>query len=324
MRLALDACTRGARRRARMRAGTALLAAVALHGVAAAQALPPPPTFVFWKKEEAKLAEWKAMAQAGLAATTGNSQAISLSLNAAVSRRAGDNKISVEAGGAFARSRVYVASEQDGITGIGPGELRTVDQTATENWAVRTRYDRFFARWNALYGQASVSADPPAGLKLLAGGQFGYRRILFERGKRQLAAELGYDFTHQAYEAGGSPIQIHSGRALVGYHADPDPLLGFDSTLELLTNLNPEFTPTGRIMSLGDNRVTGQMAAMVKLFSSGSVGLRFSAHYTTAPAPRPLAGFSYEPGFVPLADRLDTKSELVLIWRCCDAAPARK
>jgi len=317
MRPTVDEKRRGQGRGCRvlLRAACAILAAAVVHGSAAGQALPPPPVFAYWKAGDAKVAEWKAMAQLGLATATGNSQAVSLSLQASLSRRLGNNKLAADAGGAFARSQVFVANVPAGSPIAGPGDMHTVDQTTTESWSVRTRYDRFFFDRNALYVQAGASADPPSGVRLLAEGQAGYRRVLLERGKGQLAAELGYDYTHQSYESSATPIQIHSGRAFIGYHKDPNPLLGLDTSCEFLTNLNPEYTPTGMVKALGDDRITGLLGAQVKLFDNGSIGLRFSVHYTTSPAPRPpIPGFSYAPGFVPVADRLDTKSELVLVW----------
>jgi Protein of unknown function, DUF481 len=304
------------------------LATFAPYGIARPDTPPPPslaqlaptpggfPTFVFFKKEDVKAVEWKATAQLGLAASTGNAQAISLTASGAVSRRAGDNKLSAEVAAAFARSRVFVASDSNGTPGIGADELRSVTQTTSESWWVKTRYDRFFTERDALFVQGGLAADRPAGKALLAGGQLGYRRVFYERARRQLAGELGYDFTHQEYVATGAALQIHSGRAFLGYHAEPDLLIGIDSSLELLTNLNAELTPTGRVGPLGDNRIVALLGATFKLGEGGSIGLRFTAHYESAPAPLPMiAGVSFEPGFVPLADRLDTRTELVLLWR---------
>ena len=49
--------------------------------------------------------------------------------------------------------------------------------------------------------------------------------------------------------------------------------------------------------------------------SRGSLGLRFRARYDSAPpALPPLAGFSYEAGFTPLAERLATSTELVFVY----------
>jgi hypothetical protein len=295
-------------------AAVAALAFAGACGQARADPASSVPTFVFWQMQERKVVEWKATTQLGLAAATGNSQAVSLSASASVSRRAGDNKLSAEVAAAFARSRVFLAEERNGIPGIGPDELRSVEQTTTQFWSVKTRYDRFLGRWNALYVQAALAADKPAGKELLAGGQVGYRRILLDLARQQVAAELGYDLTHQEYVV-GAPNQIHSGRVFLGYRREPDPLLGFESSVELLSNLNAESTPTGRVGPFGDERLTGLLGVTLKLTDRGSLGLRFSARYTTAPAPRPLPGFTYEPGFLPLADRLDTKSELVLLWQ---------
>lgn len=314
----------------------AALALLALRVPVLALTDAPPPTFVFRTPEEVKTVEWKATAQAGLGATTGNSQAFSLSFNAAIDRRSGDDKISAEVAGALARTRIFVAAEQNGIAGLGPGETREVSQTTSQAWSLLGRYDRFVARHDAVYVSATISSDEPAGKRLLAGGQLGYRRSLFlevlesvpdgsvPEGstaksaalRRELVLELGYDFTHQAYVSPNPPIVIHSGRAFLGYHADTTLAVTFDASIELLTNLNSLTAPTRSVSPFYWNRIMMVLGATARLAENGSVGLRFSAHYDSVPAPRPPPpGFSYEPGYIPLADRIDTKTELLLIWR---------
>ena len=291
------------------------LAALAVCAPAASQDIPIP-TFSFLKLEAAKVVEWKAVAQLGLAASNGNSQAISLSGSGAISRRAGDNKFSADVALALARARVLVAAEQDGIPGLGPGEIREVSQTTTQSWSVRARYDRFFAEWNSVYASAGATGDEPAGKRLFAGGQVGYRRALYRRGKREIAVELGYDFTRRDFVTAVESITVHSARAFVGFRAEPDPLFGVTATVDALTNLDAEESQSRRIAALHDDRVNAIVSTTLKLSEYGSLGVQFSAHYEAAPAPRPtVGGLPYEPGFVPLADRLDTKTELVLIWR---------
>lgn len=292
------------------------LAAVAPLPAGAVDDAPAPPRFTFAQAPAAGGVQWKGKAQAGLAASAGNSRALSVSASASLSRKAGDDQVSADAAAAFARSRVQVATEQDGVPGIGPGELRSVDQTMTQAWSARVRYDRFFARRNSGYASAHVAGDRPAGKALLVGGQLGYRRLLYDGPKRQLSVEAGYDLTHLEYVASGSGIDIHSGRLFVGWRSEPDPVLGFEASAEALSNLTPEMTPTGRVPALQDLRIAGLLAASVKVADRGSIGLRLIAQYDAAPAPRPPPpGVTFEPGFVPLADSLDTRAEAALVWQ---------
>lgn len=290
------------------------LAALAVCAPAASQEIPIP-TFSFFKLEPAKVVEWKAVAQAGVAVSTGNSSAQSVSGSGAVSRRAGDNKFSADVVLALARTSVLVAADKPGSSpGISQDEVSEISRFTTRSWSIGARYDRFFAELNSVYAATGANGDEPAGKRLFAGGQVGYRRALYRWGKRELAVELGYDFTRREFVAEVESIQVHSARAFVGYRAEPDPLLGVSATVDALTNLNAEGSRD--IEALHDNRVNAIVSTTVKLSEYGSLGVQFSAHYETAPAPRPtINGFPYAEGFTPLADRLDTKTELVLIWR---------
>jgi hypothetical protein len=62
-------------------------------GVAHAQ----DPKFEYGKLEEVKAVEWKASAQFGLILTTGNSRSTAFSGSALASRKAGDNKLAIDA-----------------------------------------------------------------------------------------------------------------------------------------------------------------------------------------------------------------------------------
>ncbi len=296
------------------------LAALAVCAPAASQEIPIP-TFSFYKLEPVKIVEWKAVAQLGVSLSFGNTEAQSISGSGSVSRRAGDNKFSADAALAIAQAKFLVASEpdKDGRPGITQAdEIEKITRTTTESWSVGARYDRFFAEWNSVYASVGATGDKPAGKSLFVGGQVGYRRVLYHRGKRELAAELGTDFTRREFVPPAASIEVISARAFVGYRAEPDPLFGITASVDALTNLNPEAPRVPGFKKtdpLNDNRVNAIVSTTVKLSEYGSLGLQFSAHYEQVPAPLPaIDGHPYI-DFTPFADRFDAKTELVLIWR---------
>jgi hypothetical protein len=90
----------------------------------------------------------------------------------------------------------------------------------------------------------------------------------------------------------------------------------YGASLEWLGNLSKENTPSGEINPFGDNRITGRLNVAWKIFGNGSLGLNFRALYNTAPAVKPPPpGFTWAPGYLPLADRWDTTTELVLLYK---------
>ena len=295
------------------------LAALVVCAPAASQDIPIP-TFSFYKLEPVKIVEWKAVAQLGVSLSFGNTEAKSISGSGSVSRRAGDNKFSADAALAFAQAEFLVAEEIDderpGIT--QPDEIKKENRTTTESFSVGARYDRFFAEWNSVYASAGATRDEPAGKSLFVGGQVGYRRVLYQRGKQELAAELGTDFTRREFVPPAESIEVISARAFVGYRAEPDPLLGITASVDALTNLNseaPRVPGFKKTNPLNDNRVNAIVSTTVKLSEYGSLGLQFSAHYEQVPAPLPaIDGHPYI-DFTPFADRFDAKTELILIWR---------
>lgn len=279
-----------------------------LHAPGAAAA---DPTFIFSPPDKVSHA-WKASAQAGLNVSSGNAQSLSATASGSVSHRSGDDRFTFDAFGAFVRTRVDVAADVNGIPGIGPDEIRRVEQTTSRAWSLRGRYDRFVAERDSLYAAAAAAGDEAAGKKLLAGWQVGYSRDVLRRGPSALTLELGYDLSHQEYVTAAPTVTVQSARLFAGYELTPAPLVGAKLSLELLTNLNAESTPTGRVGSFHDDRLAGRGELNVKVLDRGTLGVRLRAHYDSAPAPRPPpSGTSWQAGYVPLADRLDTTSELV-------------
>jgi hypothetical protein len=290
---------------------TAAAAALLAGGVSAQE----PPRFA--KAEDlAKAPEWTASVTAGFGAATGNAQNVNFTAGANVGRRFGENLLTFDASAAIARSTSTTAVDLNTDGSITPDEVLHVTQTTSQAWATRLRYDRFFDL-NAVYALGFAGGDEPAGKKLLLGAQAGYSRALYKTATSELVAELGFDFTHQVYSTGTpSTVEIASLRAYLGYVGNPDPVLSYNVGVEYLGNLNTEDTPTGKVSAFGDNRVNGKLGLTWKVFGNGSLGFRFRALYDSAPAPKPPPpGFSWAPGYQPLAEKLDTFSELVLVYK---------
>jgi hypothetical protein len=258
--------------------------------------------------------QWSGSAQVGLNASAGNARALGLSGKAQLARRDPLNRVQGASEVAVARSRVVVAEEENGTPGIGPGELREIDQTTRQSWAIGVRYDRFATVRGSVFVAGAVSADPPAGKRLQGSLQLGYGADLLSAATRGFRVEGGYDLTYEDQLSRGRPISIHSARAFAGYHAKLREELSAELSVEVLTNLNTEDSATGRVRPLGDTRTAANGSVTWKLDDRLAVGVRATALHDTAPAPRPPPpGASFEPGFAPRAEELDLTGDLVLI-----------
>ena len=289
--------------------GAAVCVALAA-GVAHAQ----DPKFDYSKKDEkaAAAVEYKASAQAGLIITTGNSETTAISAAAKASRKAGFNKVQFEAGGAFARSSVLAASDANSDGVIDAGEIDTITSTTSKSWAVKGRYDRFLTEANSLYAAALAAGDQPAGKNLVMGGQVGYSRRLFKNAKHELLGEVGYDFSYEDLVV-GDPVSIHSVRLFSGYTGVLSSDTALEGSLEALFNVNTLDTASGEIGPVEDTRLVAKIAITTKVFENINFRFGFTASYDHAPAARKAFPVPYAPGFVPLADELDTKTEATLI-----------
>src|SRR5687767_12684033 len=98
------------------------------------------PKFEYSKPEEVKVVEWKASAQAGLILSSGNSRAVTTSAGATASRKAGDNKVSLELAGAYAKSEIPLAADGNGNGVVDPGEITSAEATTTKAWSIKARY----------------------------------------------------------------------------------------------------------------------------------------------------------------------------------------
>lgn len=286
-------------------------AAVLFFGVGAAGA---DPKFTFGKKEEVKdvkKVEWKASAQAGLVLTTGNSRTTTFAGGAKASRKAGNNKFIIEAGGAYAQSTVVLWNDEDGDRYVDDGELVDAESPGAKLWSVKARYDRFLTQHNSLYLSALASGDENAGKDLVAGGQVGYSRLLFKNDRHQLVSEVGYDFSYEKLISADEGVAIHSARLFTGYEGKVTKHTGVQVEVEALANVNTLDVAGEEIGPLEDTRVNGTLSLTTQLWEDISFRFGVTTKYDNAPAPLP---FAFDPAAtVVRAQKLDTKTEASLI-----------
>jgi hypothetical protein len=298
-----------------LRAGATALALAALAAPATAQ------TFSYadekakeeLAKSEGDAVEWKAAAQAGLIITAGNSRMTALSGGLNASRKQGKNKVQLEGGVAYARSSIFLANDLDGDMAISEDEIERPTTTTNRGWATKARYDRFLSERDSLYGAALAAADEPAGKEFVGGGQLGYSRVLVKSEAHALLVEAGYDFSYENPVVGaGDPI--HSLRLFAGYTGKLDGDTGLEGSVETLLNGNTYSNATGKIEALDDTRVTARLALTTQMFEDLSFRFACEEKFDNAPSQRPPFGaLPYADGYVPLADKLDTKIEASLI-----------
>jgi putative salt-induced outer membrane protein YdiY len=296
-----------------------VLAAVAAASILLASASrADDPKFAWGKKDEiVKMPDWAASVTAGFGMSTGNAQALNFSGAGMVSHRFTPNDLlAFDAMVAFQRSTIQSARDNNNDGVISPDEVFNISQSVSEAWGTKLRYDHFFDL-NAIYGFVFAGGDIPAGKQFVGGVQAGYSRALYKTATSELVGELGLDYTYQRYVVGTpNAINIAAVRAYLGYLGNPNGDLSYNASLEYLGNLNAEETPTGRVGSFGDNRAVGKLGVTWKIFGDGSLGFRFRALYDSAPAPKPPpSGFSWAPGYLPLANPWDTFTELVLVYK---------
>jgi hypothetical protein len=279
----------------------------------------PTPAFKYATAEEAaalekaKEVKWEAAAQGGLILTTGNSRVTTFAAGLSASRKAQKNKLSLEAGGAYARSSIFLGVDANGNGALSEDEIDRPSLTTTRSWMVKGRYDRFLTAKNALFVAAGLAADRPAGKELVGNGQLGYSRELYHHEAHTFMGEIGYDFTFEDLVVAGDGVAIHSIRAFTSYKGALSEDAAIDASVEGLFNMNKLDSAGGKIDAFGDNRLTSKLALTTKLSPKLSFRFAFEAKYDSAPSPRPPFAIPYEAGFVPLADELDTKAEATLI-----------
>jgi hypothetical protein len=307
-----------------------MFVAVSLLLVARTAAAQTTPKFEYGKAEEVKAVEWKSQVKGGGLMTTGNSHTLNGSIGATVSRKEGNNKLALEGGAAYGKSRIITATPDPVVANQVDINSQTV--TTTNNWLLKGRYDRFFTLNNSGYAQGLVGADKVAGKSLVTGGQIGYSRQLWKNDHHLLVAEFGYDFSYERYVPVPmkvqDPVTIHSARLFVGEAFKVSEVTGLTASVEALLNLNKEEkalavdTGVPGVDAFKDTRINAKLGLTTTLLKSLSLGVGFLLKYDQNPALRPLPAFPagtvpppvFGPGLGQFADKVDTQTELTLIY----------
>ena len=287
----------------------------------AARAQVKDPKFEYGKVEEVKKVEWKAQAKAGLIYTSGNSQMASVSLAGNVSRKEGNNKFALDASWAYARSNVLTATDDNANGVIDKDEVYRTDDTTTNAWMTKARYDRFFYTTNSAYLAALYAADRPAGKSVMGGVQIGYSRLVYKSPRHEATAEAGYDFSYESYISAADSISIHSLRLFAGYTLKLTDSTGLFGNFEALCNLNTEKVATSdtapkddEASAFQDTRLLLKLGASSTLWKKLSLSVGFTLKYDNVPAALSAFKIPFAAGYAPLAKKLDTITEAALIY----------
>jgi hypothetical protein len=273
------------------------------------------PKWQYGKLEEVKKIEWKASAQGGLILTTGNSNFISFSASGNGSFNDGKNRVTLDVGGAYAKSTLIVAADANMSGFLDRDEIQRIEKTTTALWNLKLRYDRFFTPNNLGYIAAFAFGNEPAGKTVVGGVQIGYSRQLFKNDMHLIVAEIGYDYSFERLTAPNQPdFHLHSLRLFAGYALTLTPDIGLGTDIEYLGTMNPFDGPYGKpVESFEDSRINARAFLAAKLYKNISFRFSFTARFDNVPAPLPPLGKPFAPGFVPPAEKLDTLSEAALV-----------
>jgi enamine deaminase RidA (YjgF/YER057c/UK114 family) len=273
--------------------------------------------------------EWKSQVKGGVVVTSGNSQTKGGTANANVSRKAGNNRFTLDGGFAYGQSSIVTPVFDNVAAPTAVVGLSRTTITSTNNWVTRGRYDRFFTLNNSAYVSGQAAADKVAGKTFYGGGQIGYSRQLVKNEVHALLAEIGYDLSYESYvqQPGKTidPVTIHSARLFVGEVAKLTDTMGASLSFEALFNLNSEpkalnvSTKMPGVDAFRDTRLVGKLGFTTTLVKRLSIGFGFSMKYDQNPAALPLPtgtppNVPYAPGVVPFAEKLDTQLEMNLIY----------
>jgi len=274
------------------------------------------PKFEYGKADElakVKGTEWAASAEAGVVFTTGNSETTTGSAGFKASRKKAKNKLAIEGSATYASAGVRVLADKNGNGMIdSAAEITTQNQTTAESLAGKLRYDRFLTEFNSLFIAALVSRDTPAGKQLVLAGQVGYSRRLYKSKTAEAVAEIGLDYDNENLVVGDN-LSFVSARAFTGYKADMSEGVTFETSAELLTNLNSETLPTGKDGGIGqDTRFNFKAGISAKIGKNLAFSSTLEAKYDHRPGPLALKNLAM--GFVPEATALDTIMKASLIY----------
>lgn len=274
------------------------------------------PKFEFGKAEEVakvKGVETTASAEGGIVFTTGNSETITATAGLKASRKKNDNKLAIEGSLTYAKAGLRVLNDQNGNGMIDDdSEITTEKQVTAETYAGKLRYDRFLTEFNSLFVAGLISRDKPAGKELVVGAQLGYSRQLYKSETSGAVGEFGADYSNENLTIGES-LKILSARAFVGYKSEMTEGTNFETSGELLTNLNKETLPTGKDGSaFKDTRFNFKASVSAKIGKNLSFQTSIEAKYDHRPGPLALKNLAM--GFVPEASSLDTIMKASLIY----------
>ena len=274
------------------------------------------PKFEYGKAEEVakvKGVEKTASAEGGIVFTTGNSETTTATAGLKASRKKNDNKLAIEGSLTYAKAGVRVLNDQNGNGLIdNDSEITTEKQVTAETYAAKLRYDRFLTESNSLFLAGLVSRDRPAGKELVLGAQAGYSRQLYKTKTSEAVGEIGLDYSNENLTIGKS-LKILSARAFLGYKSEMTEGTTFETSGELLSNLNEETLPTGKDGgAFKDTRFNFKASVSAKIGKNLSFQTSIEAKYDHRPGPLALKNLAM--GFVPEASSLDTIMKASLIY----------
>jgi len=271
--------------------------------------------------------EWTAQVKGGLISVGGNSQATNVNMGGTASRKAGDNKFSLDVAAAYGetKNRTY------GTTLTSDADIKRTKVESTNNALGRARYDRFLTENNAAYVVGAVGRDKIAGKDLFGGGQLGYSRLLLKNEQHLLVGEFGYDFSYESYLAeGAKAVSVHSARVFLGEAWKISEKTGLYGNIEALFNLNKETNALNvnktlppvdpakpnevkaaeGVDAFKDTRINGKVGLTTQLWKNLSFGFGFTFRYDQNPAAlKTLIVATY----TPFAEKIDVITEASLI-----------
>jgi putative salt-induced outer membrane protein YdiY len=126
----------------------------------------------------------------------------------------------------------------------GNGTLSEAEREAARVETMRrlvsdSRYDRYFGKRNSLYVSVGGLVDPFTGYDLRTHEQVGWSRMLIERDRTRVIAELGIDYAQERYVSAVEPRRgdVFAGRVMVGLDLVLSDTVGLHNSLETYENM---------------------------------------------------------------------------------------